>query len=167
MRRRTTSAVALRTESGCPYNSPDQDESGSRLAPCRGLVNAGVATMNTNKTCGRGGGRRSVSDRRAVARAAGDEKTITGVISGVNPTTRIATVTPASGPPIVVQFAFNAGGPCTPVLDRAGPGPRSPKPSPRARRGRSPTRLSPGGCGRMVPGWHRQHGAQGSAVKPK
>ena len=48
----------------------------------------------------------------AVAWAAGDEQTITGVISGVNPTTRIATVTPASGPPIVVQFAFNAGGPC-------------------------------------------------------
>ena len=46
----------------------------------------------------------------AVAWAAADEKMITGVISGVNPTTRIATVTPASGAPIVVQFAFNAGG---------------------------------------------------------
>ena len=42
----------------------------------------------------------------AIAWAAGDEKTITGVISGVNPTTRIATVTPASGPPIIVQFFF-------------------------------------------------------------
>ena len=47
-----------------------------------------------------------------VARAAGDEKTITGVISKVDPKTRIATVTPASGPAIFVQFAFNAGGPC-------------------------------------------------------
>ena len=46
----------------------------------------------------------------AIAWAAGDEKTITGVISGVNPATRIATVTPANGAPIVVQFAFNAGG---------------------------------------------------------
>ena len=59
----------------------------------------------------------------AVARAAGDEKTITGVISGVNPTTRIATLTPASGPPVVVQFAFNVGGPCNTCLGsgRAGP----------------------------------------------
>ena len=30
----------------------------------------------------------------AVARAAADEKTITGVVSGINPKTRIATVTP-------------------------------------------------------------------------
>src|SRR6202521_1235837 len=52
----------------------------------------------------------------AVAWAAGDEKTITGVISGVNPTTRIAPLTPTSGPPIVVQFAFNAGGPCNTCL---------------------------------------------------
>ena len=59
----------------------------------------------------------------AVAWAAGDEKTITGVISGVNPTTRIATVTPASGPPIVVQFAFNAGGPCTTCLGSGRSGP--------------------------------------------
>ena len=59
----------------------------------------------------------------AVARAAGDEKTITGVISKVNPTTRIATVTPASGPPIVVQFAFNAGGPCTSCLGSGRSGP--------------------------------------------
>ena len=86
-----------------------------------------------------------------VARAAADEKTITGVISEVNPTTRIATVTPASGPPIVVQFAFNAGGPCSPVLARAGPAPRSPKPSPKVRRGRSSTHLDSGGCGHMVP----------------
>src|SRR6185436_17701329 len=41
----------------------------------------------------------------AVARAAADEKTITGVISGVNAATRIATITPAGGKPIVVQFA--------------------------------------------------------------
>src|ERR1700674_1076795 len=59
----------------------------------------------------------------AVAWAAGDEQTITGVISGVNPATRIATLTPASGPPIVVQFAFNAGGPCNACLGlgRSGP----------------------------------------------
>jgi hypothetical protein len=59
----------------------------------------------------------------AVAWAAGDEKTITGVISGVNPTTRIATLTPASGPPIVVQFAFNAGGPCSTCLGSGRSGP--------------------------------------------
>ena len=59
----------------------------------------------------------------AAAWAAADEKTITGVISGVNPTTRIATVTPASGPPIVVQFAFNAGGPCNACLGSGRSGP--------------------------------------------
>ena len=59
----------------------------------------------------------------AVAWAAGDEKTITGVISGVNPTTRIATVTPPSGPPLVVQFAFNAGGPCNSCLGSGRSGP--------------------------------------------
>ena len=59
----------------------------------------------------------------ALARAAGDEKTITGVISKINPTTRIATVTPASGPPIVVQFAFDAGGPCTTCLGSGRSGP--------------------------------------------
>jgi hypothetical protein len=59
----------------------------------------------------------------AVAWAAADEKTITGVISGVNPTTRIATVTPAGGPPIVVQFAFNAGGPCSTCLGSGRSGP--------------------------------------------
>ena len=59
----------------------------------------------------------------AIARAAGDEKTITGVISGVNPTTRIATVTPASGPPIIVQFFFDAGGPCNTCLGSGRPGP--------------------------------------------
>jgi len=59
----------------------------------------------------------------AVAWAAADEKTITGVVSGVNPTTRIATVTPASGPPIVVQFAFNAGGPCATCLGSGRSGP--------------------------------------------
>src|SRR5712691_12198395 len=59
----------------------------------------------------------------AVAWAAGDEKTITGVISGVNPTTRIATVTPASGPAMVVQFAFNAGGPCSACLGSGRSGP--------------------------------------------
>ena len=59
----------------------------------------------------------------AVAWAASDEKTITGVISGVNPTTRIATLTPASGPPIVVQFAFNAGGPCNTCLGSGRSGP--------------------------------------------
>jgi hypothetical protein len=59
----------------------------------------------------------------AVAWAAADEKTITGVISGVNPTTRIATLTPPSGPPIVVQFAFNAGGPCNTCLGSGRSGP--------------------------------------------
>src|SRR6476620_2018278 len=59
----------------------------------------------------------------AAAWAAADEKTITGVVSGVNPTTRIATVTPASGPPIVVQFAFNAGGPCNTCLGSGRSGP--------------------------------------------
>jgi hypothetical protein len=59
----------------------------------------------------------------AVARAAGDEQTITGVISKVNPTTRIATVTPASGPAIFVQFAFNAGGPCNTCLGSGRSGP--------------------------------------------
>ncbi|HEV3217611.1 MAG TPA: hypothetical protein VGZ27_17910 [Vicinamibacterales bacterium] len=59
----------------------------------------------------------------AIAWAAGDEKTITGVISGVNPTTRIATLTPASGPPIVVQFAFDAGGPCDTCLGSGRSGP--------------------------------------------
>jgi hypothetical protein len=59
----------------------------------------------------------------AVAWAAGNEKTITGVINGVNPTTRVATVTPASGPPIVVQFAFNAGGPCNTCLGSGRSGP--------------------------------------------
>ena len=59
----------------------------------------------------------------AAARAAGDEKTITGAISKVNPTTRIATVTPASGPAIFVQFAFNAGGPCNTCLGSGRSGP--------------------------------------------
>src|ERR1700674_5518059 len=59
----------------------------------------------------------------AVAWAAGDEQTITGVISGVNPTTRIATLTPASGPPIVVQFAFNVGGPCNTCIGSGRRGP--------------------------------------------
>ena len=58
-----------------------------------------------------------------VAWAASDEKMITGVISGVNPTTRIATLTPASGPPIVVQFAFNVGGPCNTCLGSGRSGP--------------------------------------------
>src|SRR3984893_5250873 len=59
----------------------------------------------------------------AAAWAAADEKTITGVISGVNPTTRIATLTPARAPPIVVQFAFNAGGPCNTCLGSGRSGP--------------------------------------------
>jgi hypothetical protein len=59
----------------------------------------------------------------AVARADGDEKTITGVISNVDPKTRIATVTPPSGPPLVVQFAFNAGGPCSTCLGSGRSGP--------------------------------------------
>ena len=59
----------------------------------------------------------------AVAWADGDEKTITGVISKVDPTKRIATVTPASGPPMVVQFFFNAGGPCNACLGSGRSGP--------------------------------------------
>ena len=58
-----------------------------------------------------------------VARAADDEKTITGVITKVDPATRIATVTPASGPAIFVQFAFNAGGPCNSCLGSGRSGP--------------------------------------------
>jgi len=58
----------------------------------------------------------------AVAWAGGGEMTITGVISGVNPATRIATVTPANGAPIVVQFAFNAGGPCNTCMGVGRPG---------------------------------------------
>jgi hypothetical protein len=58
-----------------------------------------------------------------VAQAAADEKTITGVITKVDPTTRIATVTPASGPAIFVQFAFNAGGPCSSCLGSGRSGP--------------------------------------------
>ena len=59
----------------------------------------------------------------AVAWAAGGEMTITGVISGINPVTRIATVTPESGAPIVVQFAFDAGGPCSTCLGSGRSGP--------------------------------------------
>ena len=59
----------------------------------------------------------------AVVWAAGGELTITGVISAVNPATRIATVTPTSGAPIVVQFAFNAGGPCNACLGSGRSGP--------------------------------------------
>lgn len=59
----------------------------------------------------------------AIARGAGDEKTITGVISKVDPVTRIATVTPASGPAIFVQFAFDAGGPCDSCLGSGRRGP--------------------------------------------
>ena len=59
----------------------------------------------------------------AIALAAGGETTITGVISGVNPAMRIATVTPASGMPITVQFAFNAGGPCATCLGSGRSGP--------------------------------------------
>ena len=59
----------------------------------------------------------------AAAWAEGDEKTITGVISKVDPIKRIATVTPASGSPIVVQFFFNAGGPCNACLGSGRSGP--------------------------------------------
>jgi len=59
----------------------------------------------------------------AMAWAAADEKTITGVISGVDSTTRIATITPSSGAAIVVQFAFNAGGPCNACLGSGISGP--------------------------------------------
>ena len=59
----------------------------------------------------------------AVAWTAGPGTTITGVISGVNPVTRIATVTPANGAPIVVQFDFNVGGPCSTCLGSGRSGP--------------------------------------------
>jgi len=59
----------------------------------------------------------------AAAGAANDEKTITGVISKVDLATRIATIPPASGAPIVVQFAFNAGGPCSSCLGSGRSGP--------------------------------------------
>ena len=78
--------------------------------------------MSTNKTIAAGVAVGLVLIA-AVAWAAADDKTITGVISGVNPTTRIATVTPASGPPIVVQFAFNVGGPCNTCLGSGRRGP--------------------------------------------
>ena len=78
--------------------------------------------MKTNKTVAAGAAV-GLFLIAAVVRAAGDEKTITGVISGVNPTTRIATMTPAGGPPIVVQFAFNAGGPCNTCLGSGRSGP--------------------------------------------
>ena len=78
--------------------------------------------MKTNKTVAAGAAV-GLFLLAAVAWAAGDEQTITGVIGGVNPTTRIATLTPASGPPIVVQFAFNAGGPCSTCLGSGRSGP--------------------------------------------
>lgn len=59
----------------------------------------------------------------AIARAEAIETTITGVISKVDPVTRIATVTPAKGTPIVVQFEFNAGGPCNTCLGSGRSGP--------------------------------------------
>ena len=55
-----------------------------------------------------------------AAWAEGDEQTITGVVTAINRATRIATVTPASGPAIYVQFAFDAGGPCDKVCLGAG-----------------------------------------------
>src|SRR5262245_61853962 len=58
-----------------------------------------------------------------ISRAAGDEKTITGVMSKVDPVTRIATVTPVSGPPVFVKFEFNAGGPCATCLGSGRSGP--------------------------------------------
>lgn len=49
--------------------------------------------------------------------------TVTGVVSHIDPVTRIATVTPENGPPVVVQFSWNIGGPCDACLGggRAGP----------------------------------------------
>ena len=78
--------------------------------------------MNTNKAVAAGAvvGLLLIA---AVAWAAGGEMTITGVISGINPVTRIATVTPESGAPIVVQFAFDAGGPCNTCLGSGRSGP--------------------------------------------
>ena len=58
-----------------------------------------------------------------TSRGATDEKSITGVISNVNAATRIATVTPEKGAAIVVQFAFNAGGPCSACLGSGQAGP--------------------------------------------
>jgi hypothetical protein len=59
----------------------------------------------------------------AIARAEAIETTVTGVISKVDPVTRIATVTPAKGAPVVVQFAFNAGGPCNTCIGSGRSGP--------------------------------------------
>jgi hypothetical protein len=80
-----------------------------------------VITMTTNKMVAAVA--MSLLLAAAVVWAAADEKTITGVISGINPQTRIATVTPAGGPPIVVQFAFDAGGPCGTCLGSGRSGP--------------------------------------------
>ena len=78
--------------------------------------------MKTNKTVAAGAAV-ALLLIAAAAWAAGEETTITGVISGVNPTTRIATVTPASGPPVVVQFFFSVGGPCNTCLGSGRSGP--------------------------------------------
>lgn len=58
-----------------------------------------------------------------IARAEAIETTITGVISKVDPVTRIATVTPAKGAPIVVQFEFDTGGPCNTCIGSGRSGP--------------------------------------------
>lgn len=42
--------------------------------------------------------------------------TVTGVVSNIDPVTRIATITPTNGPPVVVQFNWNIGGPCDKCL---------------------------------------------------
>ncbi len=46
----------------------------------------------------------------ALARSG--EITVTGVVSDVDPPLRRATITPASGQPIKVQFVWNVGGVC-------------------------------------------------------
>ena len=59
----------------------------------------------------------------AIAWAEGGETTITGIISKVDPVTRIATVTSAGGAAVVVQFEFNAGGPCNTCIGSGRSGP--------------------------------------------
>ena len=99
-----------------------------------------------------------------VAWAAGDEKTITGVISKVDPDKRIATVTPASGPADCRAVRFNAGGPCNSCLGSGRSGPTFAETITEGSTWTlTYTSSRSGGCGHLVPGRHRQHCLQGSA----
>jgi hypothetical protein len=78
-------------------------------------MKAGVATIAMLIICS------AISTDNAWARAT--EVTVTGIVSNIDPVTRIATVTPQNGPPVVVQFSWNIGGPCDGCLGggRGGP----------------------------------------------